>query len=164
MSRSTLRRSALAAALLLAGISVPTSARAVHALAICPASANAGSQVQVQLRIENPEPSPLSARVLSTVVGNSGDNLAGIGVFGPFVAAAQVTIPAAIVMDDPNDPYDDHYPPVDPGVENLVLNVPPALPSALSGTVATLLLLVEVDGPEGDSKLADAAECLIEVL
>lgn len=158
MSRSTFRRFVPAAALLLAGFGLPSAAQAVYAMATCPASANAGSQVSVQLRIENPEPSPVSARVLSTVVGNSGDNLAGIGIFGPFVAVPQVTIPAAT-----GDPYD--YPSTfDPGVENRVLNVPPALPSALSGTVATLILFVEVEGPEGERQLSGAAECLIEVL
>lgn len=155
MSRSAGCRFVLGVTVLLLGLPA-TSAKAsdVNASVVCPAQAPAGSQVQVQLRIENREPSALTARVLSSFVGNSGDNLAGIGVFGPRVAVPSVALPSGT----PGSYYD-----VEPSVTNLEFNAAPAVPSALAGTVATLLIVLEVEKSDGNTSVADVTECLIEV-
>lgn len=152
--RSILGRAALLVALVLGLAATSAQANEVNASAVCPAQASSGSQVQVQLKIENGEPSELGGRVLSSFVGNSGDNLAGIGVFGPRVAVPSVTLPAGT----PGGYYS-----IDPSVTNLVFNAAPAVPSSLAGTVATLLIILEVQGSDGNASVADVTECLIEV-
>ena len=163
MSRSAAFRSVAGGAVpflaMLLLSSVATSARAneINASATCPAQATSGSQIEVQLAIENSETSELNARVLSSIVGNSGDNLAGIGVFGPRVAVPSVTLPAGTAGDDV------YYYYVEPSVTNLVFNAAPAVPSSLAGTVATLLIVVEVRESGGKSSVGDVTECLVEV-
>jgi len=152
--RSILGGNALLLAVLLLGLPAASEqASEINASAVCPAQAPSGSPVQVQLRIENSETWEFGARVLSSFVGNSGDNLAGIGVFGPRVAVPSVALPPGT--------WDGYY--VAPSVTNLVFNAAPAVPSALAGTVATLLIILEVEESDGNRSVADVTECLIEV-
>lgn len=160
MSRSAPHRSvsgvaAIVLALLLGLAAPPAQADNVNASASCAAQVTSGGQIEVQLRIENAKFSQIDARVLSSIVGNTGDNLAGIGVFGPFVAVASVSVPEAT--------FDDVYFEIVPGVTNLTFDAPPAVPASLAGTVATLLIVVEVTDSGGNAGVGDVTECLVEV-
>jgi len=161
MSRQTTFRSILSGAssflmIMLLGLTVTTSARAgdLSASVSCPAQATSGSQLEVQLEIQNGEDEALDARILSSFVGNSGDNLAGIGVFGPSVAVQSVMLPAAT----PSGPYYS-----EPSVTNIMFNAAPSVPSSLAGTVATLLIVVETSKLDGSRSVGDVTECLVEV-
>lgn len=160
MSRSAAHRfvsgvATLGFALLLGLAAQPARANDLDASVTCGAQVTAGNQIEVQLEIENDKYSAIDARVLSSIVGNSGDNLAGIGVFGPFVAVASVSVPEA-TFDEFS--FDDV-----PGVANLSFDALPAVPASLAGTVATLLIVVEVREPGGKSSVGDVTECLVEV-
>lgn len=143
----------LLAILLFTSVSTPAWAKEINASAVCPAQVTSGNQIQVDLRIENGTTSVLDARVLTSIVGNSGDNLAGIGVFGPRVAVSSVTLPAGTI--------DVYFP--EASVTNRIFDAVPAVPSSLAGTVATLLVVVEVREAGEKSSVADVAQCLVEV-
>lgn len=164
-----------AAALLLFAANAP--AGDLEARLTCPDQESAGSQVQIGLELMNATCTAINARVLSSVVGNSGENLAGIGVFGPFVAIPSVTVPAASevyggcqtgicewggtpCVTNADCPYCGA---VTPGVFSLDLDVPPALPASLEGTVATLLIMTETDEAGTGKSDTNIVECFVDV-
>lgn len=143
----------------------------------CPDQQSSGSEVLIDLFLFNSTCKAVNARILSSIIGNSGDNLAGIGVFGPSVAVPSVTIPAAseVYYGCQAGSCEFHETPcvtnadcLDcrasiPSEVALSISVPPALPRSLEGTVATLLILTEVDGIGTGTSVADVAECFIDV-
>lgn len=145
---------------------------------VCPSDANAGSNVEVILTIENSECRATTLRVMSSIVGNAGGTLAGIGIFGPVVVEPLVVVPAGTdtfcgcnagtcQCDFPfvscsTDADCQECGAFIPGTLDLPVTVEPALPSSLAGTVATVLLISE---PEADSASAMSInECFVEVL
>ena len=144
---------------------------------VCPAAANDGTNVSVQFIAENRQCSAQSVRVISSIVGNANNTLAGLGVYGPAVAESLLIVPAG------TNPFcgcnagtcacgggsctvdgDCQFcSATTPGVLNTVISAEPALPAELTGTVATLIFLTESESPTGEVEMS-VNECFVEVL
>ena len=84
----------LAGILLAAIVGFANSATGGEANVTCPTQVNTGQSVMVNLILTNGECFPASpVRIISSVVGNASDDLAGVGIFGPVVADT-VVVPA----------------------------------------------------------------------
>jgi len=142
----------------------------------CPASAASGSNVTVEMSFENDECSAASVRVISSIVGNADNSLGGIGIHGPVVAEPMLIVPAgtdvfcgcvanqcqcgegACSVDSDCSFCSAQT----PGTLSALVDVEPVLPPTLDGTVATVLLLSEIE--IGDSASTQVNECFVEVL
>lgn len=144
---------------------------------ICPASANANNNVAVTLTLENSGCAAEEFRIISSIVGNAGATLAGIGIFGPVVVEPVVIVPAGTGVNgcgcslnscqcDNNSCTTDadcaSCEAVTPGTLVLTVSVEPALPNSLGGTVATLLLVSEPAA--GSDAAMSINSCFVEVL
>lgn len=144
---------------------------------ICPAAANDGTNVTVQFIAENRECSAQSVRVISSIVGNANNTLAGLGVYGPAVAESLLIVPGGTntfcgcntgtcdcsggsCSVDGDCPFCSAQ---TPGVLNTTISTEPVLPSELTGTVATILFITEAEGPTGAVSMS-VNECFVEVL
>lgn len=105
----------------------------------CPATAAAGTTIDMNVDLANNEASTLSVRLITSIAGNANGTLGGIGIYGPLVAVEK-TVNAF-------------------STSSASVPAPPALPSALVGTVATYIILAEWQGGE-DSNLKT---CMVEV-
>lgn len=106
----------------------------------CPPTASSGATINMDLQLVNNEPSDLSVRVVSGIIGNANKTLGGVGIYGPQVATEQ-TVSAFSTK------------PV------LSLPAPPALPPALVGTVATYIVIAEWNNGQDQN----IKTCLVEV-
>lgn len=148
----------------------------VGATLSCPLEASAGSTLTVDLSLRNSECSAVDVRILSGIAGNSGQTLAGIGVFGPVVAAPLVVVPAptetfggcvsgscefsgASCTTDADCPFCYAS---SAGTQTLQLQAPPAIPASLVGTVGAHLLILEWSA--GDKTDTEVDECLVNVV
>ena len=125
----------------------------------CPAGAPALSTISTDFHLVNEECSEATVRFFSSIVGNADQSLGGLGINGPVVVdtGTPIVVPAAI----------DNFPPgcfdVSPGVTDVTLDTPPAIPATLSGTVATFVLITEWDIAGRPGKTTVLRECLVDV-
>jgi hypothetical protein len=119
----------------------------------CPATASVGQNVPASVTLESRECFATTARIITSIVGNSNDTFGGIGVFGPVVADPLVAIPAAT----------DLFPPgcfsTIPGSTSFLLSVVPTLDASLTGTVVTVIFLAEFE----NGQTVQVDQCLVEV-
>jgi hypothetical protein len=144
----------------------------------CPAEGVAGSTISVDLRLENFECRAVNVRVMSSILGNGDQTLAGLRVFGPVVAHALEVVPAAtdIFFGGCVQGMCQAFPPTScttdadcpdctgttPGVREISISAPPALPADLKGTVGTHLILTEWEA--GATTETEINQCFVEVL
>ncbi len=174
-----LQRTALRAAVL-AMILMTHAAFAKDGELTCPASATSGGNVSVTVDFENDSCAAIDYRILTSIVGNGNDTLGGIGIYGPAVAEPTVIVPAGsgvafcgcgeftpnICSCSGNSCSVDADCPFCTAVTPATLSVPvdvvPVLPTALTGTVATVIVINEANiAGEIDSQIY---QCFVEVL
>jgi len=122
------------------------------------------------------------------IIGNGGDTLANLGIFGPFKRPQSGTAPVASCTpmgecsDPPVNMYDPcsfdsdcddvggdgvcdvYYSQVDtPGVATEIVHVTDAMPASLAGTVATVVLSADLDDGDG-SPTETIARCKVNVV
>lgn len=139
----------------------------------CPAEAAPGATISVDLTLINNECRPLEVRVISGIVGNANNTVAGVGIFGPVVADPQILVGAATGMQPScitnicDDGFfapcqidnDCHCFPTAPSTVNVSVVVPPVIPSSVLGTVVMYLLITEWEGGEE----TEVDSCLVSV-
>jgi hypothetical protein len=147
----------------------------VKATVSCAATAAQNSTLTMNVHLESRECSPLTVRLVTAIAGNANGTLAGVGVYGP-VVANQVVIPAATDNGSTcnlsfhsctfggfcNSNADCACQNVTPSVLDIPSqSAPPAIPSALVGSVEGHLLITEWQGTPGKATLVH--QCLVEV-
>lgn len=146
---------------------------------ICPQEAPAGQNVTVDMSFGNRECTAQTVRVLSGIVGNASDTLAGVGVFGPMVAEPALVVPVGtdVQCGCVDGQCACSFPPqsckVDAECPNCSMatkgtldrsvDVLPTLPASLAGKAATVIVITEEEDDIGevDSKIR---ECFVDVL
>lgn len=119
----------------------------------CPETVSVGQNVAATVTLESSECFITTARIITSIIGNGSDTVGGLGVFGPVVADPHVSIPAAT---DLSPPYCDW---TSPGSTTNPMLTAPTVDASLSGTVISVLFMVEFEG--GLSVVVD--QCLVEV-
>ena len=153
-------------------LAMPAASDYTHELT-CPKTAAAGESAELDYRIENKACTPVTVRVISTMVGNRDETLRGVAIFGPEVAAPAVVVPAAVdlltgtcsasrcegsffscLVD-----ADCVCRVIEPGARSVSVTVPTAIPADLDGTVLKQFLFS--DSPQTTKIASD--DCLIAV-
>jgi hypothetical protein len=138
----------------------------------CPKTAPVGESLSLDYRIENETCTPLTVRVLSTMVGNGNETARGVAIFGPEVATTAV-VPAAVDLLSGtcsgnqcagsfffcSVDADCVCRVVEPGARSVSVTVPTAIPAELDGTVLRQFLIS--DSPQATTTVSD--DCLIAV-
>lgn len=145
----------------------------------CPPDGDANSTITVDLRFENFECKAINTRILSSIVGNGDQTLGGMRIFGPVVLQAMPVLPAAtgtILRGCVQGTCQNFFgPPIscetdadcpdcegtDPGVVELSIPAPPALPADLQGTVGTHIIVAELEA--GPAESVETNQCFVEV-
>jgi hypothetical protein len=154
-----LRRCLWLAATLMAAVGPAMADLDVAMQLDCPAEATAGSTITTNLHLENRECSVSSVRVISSIAGSADQSLGGFGIFGPVVADPMISVPAATEIIPGNGCWPLN---ITPGVNDVAVLTPPAIPGSLVGTVATFVLIAEWD--DGVSEETEVAQCLVNIL
>jgi hypothetical protein len=89
-------------------------------------------------------------RLTSSIAGNPEGNFGAIGIFGPVIAASTISVPAGTGVLCAT-----------PGITDVAVAIPPAIPASLVGTVATFLLVAEWD--DGVTSGSLVKECMVHV-
>jgi hypothetical protein len=158
-----------------------SAAMAGDAELTCPAQGNAGESLMVNMSFENDECSAVNVRIMSSVVGNASDSLAGVGIFGPVVAIPVVVVPAGtnrfcvcnanqcecdwpggLPLSCSTDADCPSCSASTPGTQNAYFDTQIDLPQSLSGTVATQIFISEFES--GTEVETEVNECFVEVL
>lgn len=138
----------------------------------CPKTTPVGESPSLDYRIENEACSPVTVRVLSTMVGNGDETARGVAIFGPEVAATAV-VPAAVDLlpgtCSANQCAGSFFfcsvdadcvcRVIEPGATSVTVTVPTAIPAELDGTVLKQFLIS--DSPQTTTTVSD--DCLIAV-
>ena len=138
----------------------------------CPKTTPVGESPSLDYRIENEACSPVTVRVLSTMVGNGDETARGVAIFGPEVAATAV-VPAAVDLlpgtCSANQCAGSFFfcsvdadcvcRVIEPGATSVTVTVPTAIPAEFDGTVLKQFLIS--DSPQTTTTVSD--DCLIAV-
>lgn len=122
----------------------------------CPSNISVGQNVPATITLESFECFVTTARIITSVVGNSSDTFGGIGVFGPVVANPMVSVPAAV---DSNPPF--CFFPNQTGTTSFPILSVPTIDASLAGTVTSVIFAAEFSTGAGTKVVLDA--CLVQV-